>query len=534
MLNKLLNYIKNKKYILNFRFAPEPSGYIHLGHIKSLYLNYLLSKKSNGHLILRFDDTNPKISKIKFVNKIIKDLNKINIKFYKITYASNYFNKLYNYAITLIKKKLAYVDFKYKKNYKYKKKIYNKYRKTSINKNLYYFNNMKKGIYKENKCVLRAKIKKKYHNNILLQDPIMYRISYIKHYKTKNIWNIYPTYDWAHGLCDLIENISYSLCSQEFEHHKLLYNWYIKKIVKYYYNNNINIIPKQYEYSRLNINYNLLSKRKIRYLIKKKKIKSWKDPRILTLKNLINRGYNSNIILKFIKKIGYTKRYVNINLNLLNNLFKKNIDKDAIIIMVVIKPIKIILLNNYNKKYINYNIYFLKKKIKNIKIYFNKKIYISSKDFSFKKKKNFYGLFFNKYIRLKNLGIIKIIKIKYNYKLKKINKIYCNLYKKNNKKKIKSTLQWVSNINKYIIYCYYINNKMFIKKNIEKFNINIIHKYINKYSFKKKILYTNYNNFNIINKIYQFQRIGYYFYNKKKKIFYNIINFKKKKIKKKK
>ncbi|XBT18504.1 MAG: glutamate--tRNA ligase family protein [Candidatus Shikimatogenerans sp. Tder] len=186
MYNKLLYYInkKRKNIILNFRFAPEPSGYIHLGHIKSLYLNYLLSKNKN--LILRFDDTNPKKSKIKFVNRIIKDLNKTNIKFKKITYASNYFNLLYKYAINLIKNGLAYVDFKYKNIYKYKKNIYNKYRKFSIKKNLYYFNNMKLGLYKENKCVLRAKIEKKYHNNILLQDPIMYRIIYHKHYKTKN------------------------------------------------------------------------------------------------------------------------------------------------------------------------------------------------------------------------------------------------------------------------------------------------------------------------------------------------------------
>ncbi|WXB47419.1 MAG: glutamate--tRNA ligase family protein [Candidatus Shikimatogenerans sp. Tmey] len=533
MLYKLLYLInkKNKNNILNFRFAPEPSGYIHLGHIKSLYLNYLLKKKINGNLILRFDDTNPKKSKIKYVKHIIKYLNKTNIKFNKITYASDYFNLLYKYAISLIKNNLAYIDFKYKNIHKYKKDIYNKYRKISINKNLYYFNKMKNGIYKKNKCVLRAKIKKKYHNNILLKDPIMYRIIYNKHYKTKNNWCIYPTYDWAHGLCDLIENISYSLCSQEFEPHKLLYNWYIKKVNKYYYNNKQIIIPKQYEYSRLNINYNILSKRKIRFLIKKKKIKSWKDPRLLTLKNLINRGYNINIIFKFLKKIGYSKRYVNINFNLLNNLFKNNIDNKSIIIMTIIKPIKIILLNINNKKIIKYNVFFLKKKKKYVKIFLKNKIYISSKDFSFKKKKNFYGLFFNKYIRLKNLGIIKIIKIKYNFKLKKINKIYCYLYKNFNKyKNIKSTLQWVSNINKYKISCYYINNNIFYKKNIENININKIHKFFNKNSLKKKIFYTNYNKFNKKNNIYQFQRIGYYYYNNKKKIFYNIFDFKKKKI----
>ncbi|XBT18505.1 MAG: hypothetical protein ABNO82_01085 [Candidatus Shikimatogenerans sp. Tder] len=218
---------------------------------------------------------------------------------------------------------------------------------------------------------------------------------------------------------------------------------------------------------------------------------------------------------------------MNINLNLLNNLFKKNIDNKTIIIMTIINPIKIILLNINNQNYIKYNIFFLKKKKKNIKIYFKNKIYISFKDFSFKKKKNYYGLFFNKYIRLKNLGIIKIIKIKYNFILKKINKIYCNLYKNINKKyKIKSTLQWVSDINKYKIVCYYINNKMFIKKNIENININNIHNYFNKKSLKKKIFYTNYNKFE--NKIYQFQRIGYYYYNKKKNIFYKIFNFKKK------
>ncbi|XBT18198.1 MAG: glutamate--tRNA ligase family protein [Candidatus Shikimatogenerans sp. Tser] len=188
MFKNLINYIKNhynKNKILNFRFAPEPSGYIHLGHIKSLYLNYFLSKKFKSNLILRFDDTNPKKSKIKYINNIIKDLNMLNINFFKITYTSNYFNILYKYAINLIKNNLAYIDFKYKKSKKYKKKIYNKYRNNNIEKNLYFFKKMKKGKYKKNECVLRAKINSKYNKNIFLQDPIMYRIIYHKHYKTK-------------------------------------------------------------------------------------------------------------------------------------------------------------------------------------------------------------------------------------------------------------------------------------------------------------------------------------------------------------
>ncbi|XBT18380.1 MAG: glutamate--tRNA ligase family protein [Candidatus Shikimatogenerans sp. Tduv] len=520
------NFYKKKKYILNFRFAPEPSGYIHLGHIKSLYLNYILSKKNNGNLILRFDDTNPQKSKKKFVKKIIKDLKLLNIKFHKITYASNYFKLLYKYALILIKKKLAYVDFKYKSiNKKYKKNIYNIYRQNSIKKNLYYFKNMKNKKYKEGFCVLRAKIKKKYHkNNIFFKDPIMYRIIYKKHYKTKYNWCIYPTYDWAHGQCDLIENISYSLCSQEFEHHKLLYNWYLKKIHKYYYNNNKIIIPKQFEYSRLNINYNLLSKRKINFLIKKNKIKSWNDLRILTLKNLIIRGYTPKIIFNFIKKIGYTKRYSNISINLINNLYKKIINNKSITIMGIINPIKIILINN-NKKYIKYNINILKKHNKYIKIFLKKNIYISKKDFYINKNKK-YGLSFNKYIRLKNLGIIKIVKIEFNIKNKKINKIYCKIYNNLNNIKIKSTIQWVSNINKYCLKIYYIKEKLFKKKNIGNKKKNKLIKYFNKKSLIKKKIYTNYNINNNNNNIYQFIRIGYYYYNKKKNILFNIIKHK--------
>ncbi|XBT18885.1 MAG: glutamate--tRNA ligase family protein [Candidatus Shikimatogenerans sp. AspAUS03] len=534
-INNIFNK-NNFKIKFNFRFAPEPNGYLHLGHLKSLYLNYFLSQKYNKNLILRFDDTNPKKSKKKYVKQIIKDIKWLNIKINKITYASNYFNKLYKFAIILIKNKLAYIDFQSFKQInknKYKKNINIKYRNISIKKNLYYFKKMKLGKYKEKKCVLRAKINNFKKKNIFLQDPIMYRIINKKHFRTKYKWNIYPTYDWAHGQCDLIENIKYSLCSQEFEHHKLLYNWFKEKINKYYYNNNKKIIPKQIEYSRLNINYNILSKRKINFLIKKKIINKWYDCRLLTIKSLKNKGYYSNILLKFIKQLGYSKRPVNLNnLSLLNNIFINNIDYKSYICMVVHKPIKIKLLNNKKLNYILYNIKRLNNKIKYIKIFYKNILYISKYDFNIIKNKEKKQFNFLSNVRLKNLGIINLKYIKYNFLKNKIINLYCLIKKNNNIKKKYLTIQWISNINKHKLIVYYYN-KLFLKKNIEKLSYKNILFYYNKKSLLKLKGYTNLNFINNKNKIFQFQRLGYYYlykkyikYNKCIYIFNNIFLFK--------
>ncbi|MDH3003770.1 MAG: glutamate--tRNA ligase family protein [Candidatus Shikimatogenerans sp. JK-2022] len=238
---------------IKFRFSPEPNGILHIGHIKAMYINFKLAKLYKTKVNLRFDDTNPKNENIIYVKQIINDIKWLGFKYNKICYTSDYFKILYKWAIKLIKNKDAYIQ-KINNN-----KIYNI---NNINDNLHIFKKMKNGKFKENSYILRANTKN-YINNYYLKDPIMYRIIHKNHFRTKNKWHIYPTYDWAHGQSDYIEKITHSLCSIEFQNHKILYNWFLKKIYNKKYNK---IKPKQIEFSRLNIIDSITSKRKLFFL----------------------------------------------------------------------------------------------------------------------------------------------------------------------------------------------------------------------------------------------------------------------------
>lgn len=262
--------LKNKKYKnIKTRFAPEPNGLLHLGHAKSIYLNYEIANYFNGTCNLRFDDTNPTVEKFDYVNYIIKDIKWLGYNCCsRLFYTSNYFIELYKYAIKLIKKRLAYVDELSPSKIKiFKGSIYNlginsPYRYRSIKENLLAFDKMKNGEFKEEQACLRAKINM-YSKIYILRDPIIYRIKYVKHHNTNNQWCIYPMYDFAHCISDYLEGITHSLCTMEFEQNRILYNWILNNI-------NIKFIPKQYEFSRLNLTYNIMAKRKILNLINHK------------------------------------------------------------------------------------------------------------------------------------------------------------------------------------------------------------------------------------------------------------------------
>ncbi|BDT61603.1 MAG: hypothetical protein RDO_1310 [Flavobacteriales endosymbiont of Rhyzopertha dominica] len=487
--NDINNGLDIKK--IKFRFPPEPNGVLHLGHIKALYINFYLAKKYNAKINLRFEDTNPINIKYKYINNIINNLKWLNFKYNNITYVSDYFNILYKLAKILIIKKKAYIQI-FKNN-----KLYNI---NNIEHNLHIFHNMKYGKYNKN-YILKAKINNINTNNYYINNPIMYRIINYKHFRTKYNWNIFPTYDWSHGQSDYIENITHSLCSTEFIIHKNIYNWYLNNI----YNKNFNkILPKQIEFSRLNINNTITSKRKINILIKKKIINNLCDPRLLTINSFIKKGYSNKYLIDFIKVIGYSKRNNNININLLNNIIKNNLIKKSIKLMVIIKPFKIII-KNFKNNYIKW--IYLKEYNKIIP--FTKYIYIEKKDFKIKNYNNFYRLCINNYVRLKYSYIIKIDNITKN---NNNYNIYCSIYNNNkiNKNNIKSTIQWISNKYylkiKIILYDYIFinNNKIYNKK------IKILNAYSN-------IIIENIK----INKIYQFHRIGFfYFYKYINKIYY--------------
>ncbi len=506
---KDLNENKYKKIIT--RFAPEPNGYLHIGHAKSIYLNFQIAKDFNGICNLRFDDTNPNTIKKIYVNKIKKDILWLGYKWNsKTKYASNYFNKCYKYAIELIKKKLAYVEElspKKIKKYKgglFKKGINSPYRNRTINENIYYFNKMKNGEYKEKEACLRAKINMS-SKNIILRDPILYRIKYKKHFRTKNKWCIYPTYDFSHCICDSIEKITHSLCTLEFQNNKFLYNWIL---------NNINIKYKssQYEFSRLNISNNITSKRKIFFLIKNKIIKKWDDPRLMTLSGMKNKGYTSKSILNFCKNLGVSKQESIIDIKFLENFLRKDLSKICPRIMGIINPLKIILTNIKKKYIIKMPNHPKNKNMGTRKNFLCKEIYVDKKDFQIKKYKKFNKLYLNNIIKLRYSGMIIIKKIIKDKKLniKYIKCKYLKNKKKNNKIKI---IHWISKIDLFKIKYKFFNN-LFKKYNIKK-NKNI-KKYINNKSIIEKYGYIDKNIFLIKKKFFQLEREGYFIIKKNK------------------
>ncbi|WP_187298822.1 glutamine--tRNA ligase [Candidatus Karelsulcia muelleri] len=505
-----------KKKLL-FRFPPEPNGYLHIGHAKSIYLNFKLAEKYKASVILRFDDTNPIEEEKKFINYIKKDIFWLGFKWNQVTYASNYFEKLYDLAKVIIEKGKAYVDDQ--KQYKIQEQrknpfedgIESPYRNRSIKENIFLFKQMKNGYFDDGDCVLRAKIDMK-SPNLNLRDPIMYRIIKKKlHYRTKNKWCIYPTYDWTHGQSDYIENISHSLCSFEFENHKKLYNWYIYNI-----NKKNSLTPRQYEFSRLNINYNVLSKRKLQILVKTNIVNGWDDPRMPTISGLRRRGYTPESIKYFIKKIGISKRYNHIDISILEFSIRKHLNKISSRVMVVINPL-LIIIENYPTSKVEWlnaenNPEDIKKTYR--KIPFSKFLYIESEDFMEKKKQNFLRLSLGKEVRLKNAYILKANNISRNID-GSIKSVYCT-YDKNSlsktglssKRKIKSTLHWVSKIHALKIKIN-IFDKIFIEKIPEKSKKFI--DLINHDSLKTKMAYAEPSlRTATIKDKFQFQRIGYF------------------------
>ncbi|CAL4322457.1 glutamine--tRNA ligase [Buchnera aphidicola] len=509
-INKIIiQDIKKKNISIRTRFPPDPNGYLHIGHAKSICLNFGIAKQYNGKCNLRFDDTNPNNNHTKYIQAIKKDIIWLGFNWYKkIRYTSMYFKEIYQYAIELIKKNLAYVE-KLKK-YEIRKYrgtlkttgINSPYRNQSIEENLLLFENMKLGNIREGDACLRAKISMK-SPLIIMRDPVLYRIKFIKHHYTQNTWCIYPTYDFAHCISDALEKITHSLCTLEFQDNRKLYNWILKNI-------SIDNHPQQYEYSRLNIEYSILSKRKIQSLINNKIIDTWDDPRILTISGLRRKGYTAESIKNFCKNIGITKQNNLIELSTLESCIKKELNHTAHRTMAILDPIKIIL-SNIDSQYVE-TIKVLNHPKNHLlgsrRIIFTKEIYIERSDFQENPSK--------KYNRL-SLG--KTVKLKYSYTItaqsiqKDINNhittIFCKCHKNNpNNDNKYGIIHWISKKNaiksKFILY-----NPIFIIKNpeIEKDFL----KYINQNSKITKIGFIDLTipkNTQI--HTYQFERIGYF------------------------
>lgn len=324
------------------RFPPEPNGYLHIGHAKSICLNFGLAIKYGGKTNLRFDDTNPSTEETEYVESIKEDVRWLGFEWANEFYASDYFEQLYEFAVTLIKKGLAYVDDSTSEEIAEQKGTpttpgrRNQYAERSIEENLRLFAEMRAGKYKDGEKVLRAKIDMA-SPNMHMRDPVIYRIKHAHHHRTGDKWCIYPMYDFAHGQCDAIEKITHSICTLEFVPHRPLYDWFIEQL---------GLFPsKQYEFARLNMTYTVMSKRKLLQLVNEGYVEGWDDPRMPTISGLRRRGYTPESIREFSERIGVARRDNLIDVGLLEFCIREDLNKRALRRMAVLDPIKLIITN---------------------------------------------------------------------------------------------------------------------------------------------------------------------------------------------
>jgi len=402
------NDLNSGKYdTLVTRFPPEPNGYLHIGHAKAICLNFGLSQKYGGYTNLRFDDTNPVTEKTEYVDSQQQDIKWLGFQWKNELYTSDYFDTLFDYAVTLIKKNLAYVDHSTAEEIALLKGTPTEpgknspYRDRSIEENLDLFNRMKNGEFEDGACTLRARIDMG-SSNMLMRDPIIYRIKHAAHHRTGDKWCIYPMYDFAHGQSDSIENITHSICTLEYVAHRELYDWLIEKL---------EIFPsKQYEFARLNLSYTVMSKRKLLQLVNEGIVNGWDDPRMPTISGLRRRGYSPESIREFCERIGIAKRENLIELSLLEFCVREHLNKTANRVMAVLDPIKLVI-NNYpdgqEEILIGENNPEAEDKGGSREIPFSNQLWIEREDFMEEPAKKWFRLAPGAMVRLKHAYIVK-------------------------------------------------------------------------------------------------------------------------------
>ncbi|HPU67141.1 MAG TPA: glutamine--tRNA ligase/YqeY domain fusion protein [Clostridiales bacterium] len=389
------------------RFPPEPNGYLHIGHAKAIYIDFKTAEKYGGICNLRFDDTNPVKEDVEYVDAIMEDIKWLGFKWANVYYASDYFDFLFECAVKLIKQGDAYVcDLSADEIREYRGTLTepgknSPYRDRSVEENLDLFYRMAKGEFPDGSRVLRAKIDMA-SPNLNMRDPVMYRIAHVPHHQTGDKWCIYPMYDFAHPLSDAKEGVTYSLCSLEFENHRPLYNWFIEKI-------GFKEPPKQIEFARLNLNYSVMSKRKLLEMVNKKIVSGWDDPRMPTLCGLRRRGYPPEAIIDFIEKVGVSKAYSIVDIGLLESCVRDRLNSNAPRLMAVLDPIKLVI-DNYpddlvEELPVEYHPDHEEMGSRNVT--FSKELYIERSDFMIEPVKKYYRLYPGNEVRLKSAYIVK-------------------------------------------------------------------------------------------------------------------------------
>ncbi len=394
---------------LRFRFPPEPNGYLHIGHASSICLNFGLGLRYNAPVNLRFDDTNPAKEEQEFVDAIKKDVEWLGYTWAEERYASDYFQELYDWATEFIKRGVAYVDSQSSDDMAKQKGTPSQpgtnspYRNRSIEENLELFTKMKQGEFAEGTHVLRAKIDMT-SGNMLMRDPIMYRILHKHHHRTANNWFIYPMYDWAHGESDYIEAVSHSFCTLEFAMHRELYDWFLDQV----YDNALTR-PKQREFARRNLSHTVVSKRKLLQLVQENLVTGWDDPRMSTLSGMRRRGYTPAAIRNFADTIGIAKRQNLIDVSLLEFCVREDLNKTAPRVMAVLDPVKLIITNypEGKEEWLEAENNPEDESAGNREVPFSRELYIEREDFMENANNKYFRLTLGKEVRLKNAYIIK-------------------------------------------------------------------------------------------------------------------------------
>jgi len=459
--DKVTNFIKHiidndvseKKHggAVATRFPPEPNGYLHIGHAKSICLNFGVAKDFNGTCNLRFDDTNPEKESEEYINAIKDDVQWLGFEWAELKHASDYFDELYDFAITLIKQKQAYVDSQTMEEIQNTRGTLtaagkkSPYRDRAVKENLELFEKMKAGEFDEGSHVLRAKIDMA-SPNINMRDPVIYRIRKKSHLRTKDKWCIYPMYDYTHCISDSLEGITHSLCTLEFEDHRPLYDWFLSQL-------DVPCHPQQIEFARLSLEFTIMSKRFLNILVEKNLVSGWDDPRMPTISGLRRRGYTPSALRDFCERIGITKKDSVIEMGVLENCIREELNVNAPRAMAVINPIKVII-TNYPKdqtEKLDANNHPDNSAMGTREIAFCREIYIDKDDFMLDPPKKFFRLSPGKSVRLRYAYVITCNDILKN-KNGEIEEIHCTYDpdsksgSSKNTKKIKGIIHWVSAI----------------------------------------------------------------------------------------
>ena len=498
------------------RFPPEPNGYLHIGHAKSICLNYGLATRFNGLYNLRFDDTNPLTEEVEYVDSIMEDVRWLGFNWEeRLYYASDYFEQLYEWAEKLILKGKAYVcelspeEIGSNRGIPTRPGIESPYRNRSAEENIDLFRRMRKGEFREGEKVLRAKIDMS-SPNMHMRDPVLYRIIHAPHHRTGDKWCIYPTYDYAHGQSDSIEGITHSICTLEFEVHRPLYDWLIVEL---------GIFPsRQIEFARLNLSYTIMSKRKLLQLVKEGHVSGWSDPRMPTLSGLRRRGYTPESVRNFADRIGVAKRDNVIDVALLEHSVREDLNKRATRLMAVINPLKLVITNYPGNKSEDVDAVINPEQpdLGTRKVPFSREIIIEKEDFMEDPPKKFFRLAPGREVRLKYAYIIKCEEVIKN-SAGEITEIHCTYDPltrsgmPQSDRKVKSTIHWVSapHANEVEVRMF---DRLFMKENPDEVEEGRDFTYnLNPVSLKtvKGYISSGIENVSALDK-FQFERLGYF------------------------